>query len=146
MLISEDKILELIPQRQPMIMIGCLVSCDEKQAVSQFTIREDNPFADENGFTASGLMETMAQTSAARIGYLLNKPGELPNKKPPIGVIGSIKNFTLYFQPETGSIITTTIVVEHEVMQATIIKGMVEAGGKLAAEGVLQIYLTEEQA
>ena len=146
MLISEDKIVKLIPQRHPMLMIGCLVSCHEKQAVSQLNIRHDNLFLDDHGFAVSGLMETMAQTAAARTGYLLNKQGGMTNKKPPIGVIGSIKNFRLYFQPETGSTITTTIEVEHEVLQATIIKGRVEAGGKLAAEGDLQIYLTEEQA
>jgi predicted hotdog family 3-hydroxylacyl-ACP dehydratase len=143
MLVSEDKILQLIPQRRPMVMIDCLVSCDEKQVVAQLTIRRDNIFLDENGMTASGLMETMAQTAAARTGWLMqNLPGG-ENKKVPVGVIGSIKNFKLHFQPETGSELETTVTIEHEVMQATIVKGKVVSNGKLAAESEMQIFLTE---
>lgn len=146
MLISEINILELIPQRPPMVMIDILLSCNERQVISQLNIRQDNIFLDSKGFSASGLMETMAQTSAARTGYLMKNQPEGANKKPPIGVIGSIKNFRMYFQPQIGTTITTTIETEHEVMQATVVKGKVEIDGKLAAESDLQIYLTEHQA
>lgn len=146
MLVSENNITELIPQRPPMIMVGSLVSCDEKQVISQLLIRQDNIFTDNFGFTASGLMETMAQTAALRTGYLLRKKPDGANKKAPVGVIGSIKNFRLYFQPEAGSVIHTTITVEHEVLQATVVKAKVEVDGKLAAESDLQIFLTEDQS
>ena len=146
MLISEINILELIPQRPPMVMIDRLLSCNERQVISQLYIRPENLFLDSKGFSTSGLMETMAQTCAARTGYLLKNQPEGANKKPPVGVIGSIKNFRLYFQPQIGTTITTTIEIEHEVMQATVVKGKVEIDGKLAAESDLQIYLTEYQA
>lgn len=146
MLVPEDKILALLPQRPPMVMVDGLVSCDEKITVSLFTIKKGNIFLNENGFTASGMMETIAQTSAARIGFLLNKNSDGVNKRPPVGVIGSIKNFRLYFQPVSGSVITTTIEVAHEVLQATIIKGKVEVNGTVAAECDMQIFLTEEQS
>lgn len=145
MLVAKEKILELIPQRNPMVMVDCLVSCAEKQVVSQLCIRNDNLFVNRRGLTAAGMMEMMAQTAAAGTGYLLKKQSETANKKVPVGVIGSIKNFRLYFQPFTGSIVTTTINIEHEVLQATVVKGKVEADGKLAAEGDLQIFLTEDQ-
>jgi predicted hotdog family 3-hydroxylacyl-ACP dehydratase len=145
MLVSEDKILQLIPQRHPMVMIDCLVSCDDLQVVSQLTILPDNLFLDKKGMTASGLMETMAQTAAARTGWLMqNQPGG-ENKKVPVGVIGSIKNFRLHFQPETGSLLETTVTIEHEVMQATVVKAKVVSHGKLAAESEMQIFLTENQ-
>lgn len=146
MLVSEENILELIPQRPPMVMIDRLMSCDEKQVVTELLIRPDNMFIDHQGFTPSGLMENIAQTAAARTGYLLkNQTGEL-NKKAPIGVIGSIKNFRLNFQPPVGSLIRTTVTIEHEVLTATVVKGKVEVNEKLAAECELQIFLTEEQA
>jgi len=143
MLVSEENILELIPQRPPMVMIDCLVSCDEKQAVSRLSIREDNLFIDSKGFTASGMMEAMAQTAAARTGHLMKNHPESANKKVPVGVIGSIKNFKLNFQPPIGSIIKTTVEIEHEVLMATIVKGKVEVDGIIAAEAELQIYITE---
>lgn len=145
MLVSEENILELIPQRPPMVMIDSLVSYDEKSAVSQLTIRQKNIFVINERFTAAGMIENMAQTAAARTGYLLKNQADRTKEKPPVGVIGSIKNFRLLFQPQTGTTITTTIEIEHEVLQATIVKGKVEAEGKIAAECTLQIYLTENQ-
>lgn len=145
MLVSQEDIPGLIPQRYPMVMIDSLVSCDEKQVVSKLIIRPDNLFLDRNGFTSAGMMEAMAQTAAARTGYLLkNQPGG-SNNKIPIGVIGSIKNFRMFFQPVIGSAIVTTVNIEHEVLQATVVKGRAEVDGKLAAECDLQIFLTEEQ-
>jgi len=145
MLVTKDKILELIPQRYPTVMVDCLVSCDEKQAVSQLTIRQDNLFLNKHGLTSAGMMEAMAQTAAARTGYLIKNKPEGANKKIPIGVVGSIKNFRMNFQPLIESVIFTTIYIEHEVLQATVIKGKVEVNGKLAAESDLQIFLTETQ-
>jgi 3-hydroxymyristoyl/3-hydroxydecanoyl-(acyl carrier protein) dehydratase len=145
MLISEENILELMPQRYPMVMIDSLVSCDEKQAVSQLTIRQDNLFLNRHGFTAAGMMEAMAQTVAARTGYLMKSKPEGANKKIPIVVIGSIKNFRMNFQPSIGSVIVTTVSIEHEVLLATVVKVKVEMDGKLAAECDMQIFLTEDQ-
>jgi hypothetical protein len=88
----------------------------------------------------------MAQTVAARTGYLLKNQPDGSNKKVPIGVIGSIKNFRLFFQPAIGSAIVTTVNIEHEVLQAMVVKGIVEVDGELAAESDLQIFLTEEQS
>jgi 3-hydroxymyristoyl/3-hydroxydecanoyl-(acyl carrier protein) dehydratase len=145
MLISEENILELIPQRYPMVMIDKLVACDEIKAVSQLTIRGDNLFLDRRGFSTVGMMENIAQTAAARTGYLLlNKPGG-QGIKAPVGVIGSIKNFRMYFQPPVGAVITTTVSIEHEVLQAKVIKGRIEMDGALVAESDMQIFLTEDQ-
>jgi 3-hydroxymyristoyl/3-hydroxydecanoyl-(acyl carrier protein) dehydratase len=145
MLISEKNILELIPQRYPMVMVDKLVVCDEQKAISRLTIRRDNLFLDRRGFTTGGMMENIAQTAAARTGYIkLNKPGG-SNFKAPIGVIGSIKNFRMYFQPPIGSVITSTVSIEHEVLQATVIKGKIEMNGELVAESDMQIFLTDDQ-
>lgn len=143
MLVSKEEIQNLLPQRPPMVMIDCLVDCDEKYAVSMLEIREENIFTGKNGFTSAGMLEAMAQTAAARTGYLLQNYRSESNKKPPVGVIGSIKNFRLYFEPKVESVITTTVEIKHEVLQATVISGRVETGGRLAAESEMQIFLTE---
>ncbi|MCK9400134.1 MAG: hypothetical protein M0Q51_09105 [Bacteroidales bacterium] len=145
MLISEENILELIPQRYPMVMIDNLVTCDEKQAISKLNIRRENLFLNSHGLTSAGMMEAMAQTAAARTGYLMKNQPESENIKIPIGVIGSIKNFRMNFQPLIGSVIVTTVSIEHEVLQATVVKGKVEMNGELAAESDMQIFLTEDQ-
>jgi 3-hydroxymyristoyl/3-hydroxydecanoyl-(acyl carrier protein) dehydratase len=145
MLISEENILDLIPQRYPMVMIDSLVACDETKAVSHLTIRQDNFFLNKHGLTTGGMMEAIAQTAAARTGYLLKTHSEGSCKKIPIGVIGSIKNFRMFLQPTVGTVITSTVCVEHEVLMATVIKGMIEMNGELVAESDMQIFLTNDQ-
>jgi 3-hydroxymyristoyl/3-hydroxydecanoyl-(acyl carrier protein) dehydratase len=145
MLVSEANIQELIPQRYPMVMVDRLLSCDEKQVVSQLKIRQDNFFLDNRGLTSSGILEAMAQAVAARAGYLVKNLPDGMNKKIPVGVIGSIKNFKLYFQPGIGSSIETTVNIEHEVLNAAVVHGKVAVEGKLAAEGDMQIFITEDQ-
>ena len=146
MLVPKEKIMELLPQRPPMVMVDELVMCNEMEAVSRLFIRDDNIFLGETGFSPSGMLEAMAQTAAARTGYLLKKQQESANKSIPVGVIGSIKNFKLHFQPGSGDTIFTTVFVEHEVLQATVIRAKVEVEGRLSAESTLQIFLSEEQA
>lgn len=146
MLISEENILELIPQRYPMVMIDSLMACDVKRTVSQLTIRRDNLFLNSHGFTTAGIMETIAQTAAARTGYLLKARADSSDKEIPVGVIGSIKNFRMNFQPPIGAVITTTVNIEHEVLQASVIKGKVEMNGELVAESDMQIFLTNDQS
>jgi hypothetical protein len=51
----------------------------------------------------------------------------------------------MYFQPPIGAVIITTVSIEHEVLQATVIKGKVEMNGELAAESDMQIFLTDDQ-
>lgn len=145
MFISEENILELIPQRFPMVMIDSLEACDEKKAVSRLTIRKDNLFLNRHGFTTAGMMETIAQTAAARTGYLLTAQPGSSDKKIPVGVIGSIKNFRMFFQPPIGSRILTTVSIEHEVLQATVIKGKIELNGEIVADCDMQIFLTNDQ-
>lgn len=146
MLASGTDILELIPQRPPMVMVDELVMCENNRTVTRLKIREDNVLAGLDGFTFAGMMEAMAQTAAVRTGWILKKQPGGRNKKAPVGVIGSIKNFRLYFQPIAGSVITTSVTVQHEIMQATVALAKVEAEGRLAAEAELQIFLTETES
>lgn len=145
MLVLKEKIMELLPQRSPMVMVDELVTCAEKEAVSRLFIRSDNIFSGDSGFSPSGMIEAMAQTAAARTGFLLKNRQERGNKSIPVGVIGSIKNFKLHFMPKAGDNILTTVIVEHAVLQATVISAKVEVEGRLAAESELQIFLSEEQ-
>ena len=69
---------ELLPQQEPFVMIGTITYFDEERTVTETTIAADNIFVDDGLFSASGLIENVAQTCAARIGfvnkYLQNAP------------------------------------------------------------------------
>ena len=55
----------LIPQREPIIMIDKIVSHSDEKTSTSLTIKETNIFVEENIFQSSGLIEHIAQSSAA---------------------------------------------------------------------------------
>jgi len=132
-------ILELIPQRQPMVMVGKLEACDEKITISTFSIENDNVFLQNKVFLEAGLIENIAQTAAARMGFLSRSQGGEPR----VGYIGGIKNLNIYFLPEIHSTLTTHVEVVNEVMGFTIINGTVFVNGEKAAECEMRIFLIE---
>jgi 3-hydroxymyristoyl/3-hydroxydecanoyl-(acyl carrier protein) dehydratase len=144
--VFENSILELIPQRPPVVMVDRLLHCNESQTVTSLNIRESMLFSENGHFSAAGLIENMAQTAAARIGWLMKEKTGSENAMVPMGVIGSVKNFRLHFNPAVGSDLVTTVRVEHEMFMATVVTGKVEVNGQLAAEAELQIFLTDDQS
>lgn len=103
---------ELLPQREPFVMIGSLTHFDRVSTVTSTTVRDDNIFVDGGVFSPSGLMENVAQTCAARIGYI-NK--YILKKGIQIGYIGAMRDFDILVRPVVGDTIVTTVNVEEEV-------------------------------
>ena len=68
--IEDITLKELIPQRPPFVMIDKLLSCDMVVTTTELEVREDNIFVADGRLTAEGLMENIAQTCAARMGYI----------------------------------------------------------------------------
>ncbi len=76
MLAEGKKILDLIPQRPPMVMVDKLIECDNYKTITSLTIREDNILSQKGYFTEAGLVENIAQSAALRIGWLaVNQQG-----------------------------------------------------------------------
>lgn len=117
---------ELLPQQEPFVMIDTLVSFDVKRTVSETIVSKDNMFVEDNHLTSSGLIENIAQTCAARIGYInkyINKKGIQ------IGLIGAIRNLEIIKLPEVNQRILTTVDIEDEVF------GMILAKANIACNG-----------
>jgi 3-hydroxymyristoyl/3-hydroxydecanoyl-(acyl carrier protein) dehydratase len=143
-MLAEGKIiLDMIPQRPPMVMVDKLIECDNHKTITSLKIREGNILSQKGYFTEAGLVENIAQSAALRIGWLaVNQQGK--NKRIPVGVIGGIKNFRLYFLPELKSEIITEIIIKHEIFNATIITGTVKVNGKMAAECEMKIFIKDD--
>ena len=129
----------LIPQRPPFVMIDRLVSCDMVITVTELEVREDNVFVENGHFSAEGLMENMAQSCAARMGYINLSKGE----KMKIGVIGAVSNFDIYRTPKVGERIVTTIEVLEELFQITMAKAVVRCGDETLAQANMKIALMD---
>ena len=130
-------ILPLIPQRPPFVMIQQLVSCDENSATTTLTAEEGNIFLIKGKLGEPGLVENIAQTAAARIGYICQQE----NKPVPIGYIAAVQQLVIHSLPKTGDKLETEIFIKNQVMHVTIIAGKVKVGGKTIAQCEMKIFI-----
>lgn len=137
---KEIDIHELLPQQEPFVMVGSLVHYDENTTVTSTEILESNIFVDNGVFSASGIVENIAQTSAARIGYI-NK--YILKRGIQLGFIGAIRNLRIYRQPRVGESVETTIEVVEDVFGMTLVEAMVKAGDETIAESEMKIALSD---
>lgn len=137
--ISSVNVLDLIPQRPPFIMIDCLTHFDPVITCSRFTVRDNNLFFSEGRLLASGLIENIAQTCAARIGYI----NRLSNEVIKLGFIGAVRNLKIYKTPLAGDTIYTTITVKEEVFQMTLVDAVVKLNDETIAEAEMKIALSD---
>ena len=131
---------ELLPQQEPFVMVGSLISFDEVKTVTETTIAADNIFVDDGRFSASGLIENVAQTCAARIGFV-NK--FILGNGITIGVIGAVRKLVINALPAAGQTITTTVEIVSEVFGMTLAKATVTCEGEELLSTEIKISVRE---
>jgi predicted hotdog family 3-hydroxylacyl-ACP dehydratase len=131
---------ELLPQRRPFVMIDRLLQCDMVITATQLEVREDNIFFEDGRLSSSGLIENIAQTCAARMGYI-NK--YMLNGKVKLGFIGAIRNMTISRTPCLGEVLTTTIEVVEEVFKMTLVNATIKSGNEVIVQAEMKIALSD---
>jgi len=114
----------ILPQKEPFVMISSLLHCDKILTITEFEIRENHIFVLDGVLTEPGIIENIAQTCAARMGYV-NSVINKGNVK--LGFIGSVKNLVIKGLPHIGSRITTSIEVKNEVFNMLLVKAVVKS-------------------
>ena len=142
MIINDIDILTLIPQRRPFVMIDKMIDFSEEESTTELTVREDNIFCRDGVLIETGIMENIAQTCAARIGYI-NLYEKQESVK--IGVIGSIKDFQIFDLPKVEDKIVTTVKVISEVFAITLVSAEVKMNDKIIARCEMKISLTDKE-
>ena len=117
---------ELLPQQEPFVMIGTLIHFDKTLTVTETEVQKNNIFVDDDRFSASGLMENIAQTCAARIGYV-NK--YILKKGIQLGFIGAVRNFE----------------VKEEVFGMTLAEASITCGDKVLVTSEIKIAVKEQE-
>lgn len=131
-----------IPQRPPMVMIDALLRYDASGTESSFQVPEEGLFIEKGVLSAGGLVENIAQSAAAGVGYHYVERTE--RGEPPLGFIAAVKDMSFHQFPASGQQLRTSIQVKQEVMNMTIVEGKVWKEQELVAEGELRIFLQEE--
>lgn len=137
MFIHTDSITAYIPQRTPIVMIGGILEVKDNITRTGLQIAADNLFVEEGVLKSPGLLENMAQTAAARVGYIAQQE----NTPVPIGFIGAVKDFEVFEFPPAGSFIETTTEIQNQVFNATMVAAKVTLNGKVMAQCELKIFI-----
>lgn len=134
---------ELLPQQEPFVMVGKLLHFDMEKTVTETFVSATNIFVENGLFTASGIIENIAQTCAARIGYV-NK--YILKKGIQLGFIGAIRNMKLYRLPKVGEVIETSIITIEEIFGMTLVTATVKVKDEVIAESEMKIALSEVES
>ena len=130
----------LIPQKYPFVMIDQLDYSDETTTRCTLTVRESNLFFVDERLREPGLIESIAQTAAARAGYM----AMMEDKPVPLGFIGAIKDLEILDLPRLGDVLATEIKLINQVFGVSIITGTIRLAEKLLAHCEMKIIVKPE--
>ena len=128
-IIQGEGILNLIPQRPPIVMVDSFFGIEKNHSYSGLTVTADNIFYETGKLQEAGIIEHIAQSAAARIGFLY---------------IGSVDKLKIYDLPKNGMKLFTEITVVQEVFDITLISAQVKVEDKLIAECRMKIFIKKE--
>lgn len=133
----------LLPQQPPMVMIDRLLAADEQSAETSLLIREDNIFVTDGKLNAYALIEVMAQTCAAQLGYVDKcLKGEQGVR---VGYIGSIKKMHIDDVPKVGETLTTRMEVQEDFMNMKLVAVESFVNDRQIATAELTIAISEDR-
>jgi predicted hotdog family 3-hydroxylacyl-ACP dehydratase len=134
---------EILPQRDPFLFVDELLHYDERETRTSYTVPAEHLLVEDGVLTASGILENMAQSSAARIGYLSKFVLHVPVR---IGYIGAVRKFRLSRLPAVGETLQTTILLREDVFGISLTDAVVSVGDEIIAEASLKTALGEKEA
>ena len=135
-LFDHTTIQELIPQREPMVEVDTFYGIEDDVAWAGLTITPENIFTQDDHFTTEGLMEHMAQSAAARAGYVA-----LKDQQPvALGYIGAVNKAEFGRLPRVGERLLTRVEVIQEVMDITLIEVECRVEEEMVAKCRMKIF------
>ena len=142
MLATRTEIESFIPQRNPFVAVHEILKATDELLISQFEVLAENIFVTGGILHEAGLIENIAQTAAAQMGYVCKQKG-IPV---PIGYIASIKNLKVYKLPPTGSVLSTSVQVTNRVMDFMLVDGKIRSGENNICECEMRIFVEPTKA
>jgi 3-hydroxymyristoyl/3-hydroxydecanoyl-(acyl carrier protein) dehydratase len=131
---------DLIPQRAPFVFVDKLIYIDDKNSHGIFEIPAENIFVKSGYYSASGMVESLAQTAAAGTGYLCKKN----NKNIPVGYIGAVQKLEVSDWPPAKAEITMEITLITNILQVSLVSGIVKYAGNVIASCEMKIFVNHQ--
>ncbi len=126
----------VLPQQEPFVMVGNLIAFSSDASTTETVINETNIFVDNGHFSPSGMMENIAQTCAARVGFY-NK--YVLHKDVQVGFIGAVRNYVINELPSVGTVIHTKVDILQDIFGMTLANAEVVSGDKVYATAEIKL-------
>ena len=139
-MLETQNIETFIPQRPPFVMVDEIMYSDEKITRSKFLVKADNIFVENGCLKEPALVENIAQTAAARAGYI----SKSENKPVSVGYIGAIKNLVITGYPKINDEIITEITIENQIFDVSVISGKISCNELVVAQCEMKIFITNQ--
>lgn len=130
----------LLLQAPPFRFVDRLDRFDREEVATSFTVPADGPLVEDGCLTEAGLVENMAQSSAARIGYISVYIDHVPVR---IGYLGQIKNLEINRLPRCGEVLSTTVRLRQDVFGITLVEARVCQGEEMVAQAAVKTALRD---
>ena len=140
--LEKIQITSLIPQRPPFVMVDRILSCDDTDAATELSVRQDNILLEETHLSSAGVVENMAQSCAVRMGCV----NAMKNEPIRLGYIGEIKNLKIYRLPLLNEVLTTEVHVMMDYFDMTLASVCTKVGDEIVAEARLKLAMTKIEA
>ncbi len=121
-------------------MVDRIISSGETVTKSSFRIQQDNIFVEDGKLKEPGLVENIAQTAAARAGYIALSE----NQPVKIGFIGAIRNLQVDGFPAVGTEIETEVTIVNQVFDVSVISGKITCYGTMLAQCEMKIFIINQ--
>ena len=135
--LPDKNIIRYIPQREPIVMVDELLESKNNKTITGFKIKTDGIFVQSGKLQEPGLIENIAQTAAAGVGYQFALNEELV----PPGFIAAIKNLHIHYLPSVGEELITTVEILEEVFDMSLIKGEISVNDRIIVDCEMKIVL-----
>lgn len=126
----------VLPQQEPFVMVGNLIAFSSDASTTETVIKDTNIFVDDGYFSPSGMMENIAQTCAARVGFYNNY---VLHKDVQVGFIGAVRNYVINELPPVGTIIHTKVDILQDIFGMTLANAEVVCGDKVFATAEIKL-------
>lgn len=126
----------VLPQQEPFVMVGNLIAFTSDASTTETVISDTNIFVDNGYFSPSGMMENIAQTCAARVGFY-NK--YVLHKDVQVGFIGAVRNYVINELPAAGTTIYTKVDILQDIFGMTLANARVVSGDKVYATAEIKL-------
>ena len=131
---------QLLPQQEPFRFVDAVTSFSEERTETTYTVKE-SPLTADGAMSAGAVVEHMAQSCAARTGYICVYILHIPVS---IGYIGQVKDLEIKRFPQIGEKLDTRVEFVQEVFGITLCNVSVFCGEELVAKGMLKTALKDD--